>query len=195
MTILASREMPTFTSFADAEAVLRSKDMAMAFDDAAAPLVHDTLSTLERDRHFERRRLMNVIFRKQALEGYELIVLLASLGKHLNRVRFDQPDAPEPRVDLLRLAKNALAPVTAALAGLDGVESVEAAEKLRTIAELVRDGFSVRWTAPRDPADVMRLALEAMREYRQVFFVPSICLLYTSPSPRDLSTSRMPSSA
>jgi len=24
---------------------------------------------------------------------------------------------------------------------------------------------------------------------------PSICLLYTSPSPRDLSTSRMPSSA
>ena len=26
-------------------------------------------------------------------------------------------------------------------------------------------------------------------------FSPSVCLLYTSPSPRDLSTSRMPSSA
>ena len=27
------------------------------------------------------------------------------------------------------------------------------------------------------------------------FYVPEVCLLYTSPSPRDLSTSRMPSSA
>ena len=27
------------------------------------------------------------------------------------------------------------------------------------------------------------------------FIAPGICLLYTSPSPRDLSTSRMPSSA
>ena len=26
-------------------------------------------------------------------------------------------------------------------------------------------------------------------------YIPEICLLYTSPSPRDLSTSRMPSSA
>ena len=29
----------------------------------------------------------------------------------------------------------------------------------------------------------------------QVMFARSVCLLYTSPSPRDLSTSRMPSSA
>ena len=28
-----------------------------------------------------------------------------------------------------------------------------------------------------------------------MFSLPHICLLYTSPSPRDLSTSRMPSSA
>ena len=31
--------------------------------------------------------------------------------------------------------------------------------------------------------------------YRQTISQPYICLLYTSPSPRDLSTSRMPSSA
>ena len=29
----------------------------------------------------------------------------------------------------------------------------------------------------------------------KIMLVPNICLLYTSPSPRDLSTSRMPSSA
>ena len=31
--------------------------------------------------------------------------------------------------------------------------------------------------------------------FRNFYKVPEICLLYTSPSPRDLSTSRMPSSA
>ena len=31
--------------------------------------------------------------------------------------------------------------------------------------------------------------------FRSVLQMPSCCLLYTSPSPRDLSTSRMPSSA
>ena len=34
-----------------------------------------------------------------------------------------------------------------------------------------------------------------MTESSGVFTFPSTCLLYTSPSPRDLSTSRMPSSA
>ena len=33
------------------------------------------------------------------------------------------------------------------------------------------------------------------RTQRQDLLTSNICLLYTSPSPRDLSTSRMPSSA
>ena len=37
--------------------------------------------------------------------------------------------------------------------------------------------------------------LEGKPELREKPNYPSICLLYTSPSPRDLSTSRMPSSA
>ena len=36
---------------------------------------------------------------------------------------------------------------------------------------------------------------EIVRNGIGVFDVSHICLLYTSPSPRDLSTSRMPSSA
>ena len=39
-------------------------------------------------------------------------------------------------------------------------------------------------------------ALRAYREYAETLrLYPDTCLLYTSPSPRDLSTSRMPSSA
>ena len=36
---------------------------------------------------------------------------------------------------------------------------------------------------------------QTTEEYREELQNYSICLLYTSPSPRDLSTSRMPSSA
>ena len=32
-------------------------------------------------------------------------------------------------------------------------------------------------------------------KYLKIFIMDTLCLLYTSPSPRDLSTSRMPSSA
>ena len=34
-----------------------------------------------------------------------------------------------------------------------------------------------------------------MKAYKEYFGGYKVCLLYTSPSPRDLSTSRMPSSA
>ena len=38
-------------------------------------------------------------------------------------------------------------------------------------------------------------ALILVRAIRSLLRIPHTCLLYTSPSPRDLSTSRMPSSA
>ena len=43
----------------------------------------------------------------------------------------------------------------------------------------------------RDPRDATDVDLEAINNQYHY----TLCLLYTSPSPRDLSTSRMPSSA
>ena len=43
--------------------------------------------------------------------------------------------------------------------------------------------------------DSQEVRQETMRKRREGSYVPVACLLYTSPSPRDLSTSRMPSSA
>ena len=42
---------------------------------------------------------------------------------------------------------------------------------------------------------MIRKAIENEEEFRKEFLTWLICLLYTSTSPRDLSTSRMPSSA
>ena len=58
----------------------------------------------------------------------------------------------------------------------------------------------------RDPLTLVQLGLESKQFYliklnRETYNAPNLinilssCLLYTSPSPRDLSTSRMPSSA
>ena len=51
-----------------------------------------------------------------------------------------------------------------------------------------------------DLAEPLRGRFQALRDdwngdQVEHFFVFTYCLLYTSPSPRDLSTSRMPSSA
>ena len=60
------------------------------------------------------------------------------------------------------------------------------------------------WTKLTDPALKNGLPTERMgrigvavsdRDPRVVYAMVQVCLLYTSPSPRDLSTSRMPSSA
>ena len=46
-------------------------------------------------------------------------------------------------------------------------------------------------TVAPDPEDLRKQT----RELAAILFACGLCLLYTSPSPRDLSTSRMPSSA
>ena len=43
--------------------------------------------------------------------------------------------------------------------------------------------------------ETVRLVINEIKQYEDTFDLPTCCLLYTSPSPRDLSTSRMPSSA
>ena len=45
------------------------------------------------------------------------------------------------------------------------------------------------------PGRVVRFVMDEQLQRLQVADLLRLCLLYTSPSPRDLSTSRMPSSA
>ena len=62
-------------------------------------------------------------------------------------------------------------------------------DKKEQFARLVQEWQGKEIVFPQDMA-FTRFVTEQV-EYR----IPDTCLLYTSPSPRDLSTSRMPSSA
>ena len=95
-----------------------------------------------------------------------------------------------PRVveDYARAARNARD------AGFDGVE-VHAANSY-LINQFLSGSLNTRGDAWGGCVENrMRLLLEATRASVAAFGADRVCLLYTSPSPRDLSTSRMPSSA
>ena len=63
-------------------------------------------------------------------------------------------------------------------------------------AELLRQLRAYAKAEGRQIQSVLEEAVTKLLKDRQGYQMrPDVCLLYTSPSPRDLSTSRMPSSA
>ena len=89
---------------------------------------------------------------------------------------FDEPFADPSLVPTFFVSELARQEVTVAIAGDGGDEMFAGYEKYTT------DDIENTWRQ-RIPTPIRKGML------------PTFCLLYTSPSPRDLSTSRMPSSA
>ena len=65
--------------------------------------------------------------------------------------------------------------------------------EITTVISFLRDDPICKFSSLIDICGVDYPSRE--RRFDVVYHMLSICLLYTSPSPRDLSTSRMPSSA
>jgi len=71
---------------------------------------------------------------------------------------------------------------------------VRAAAAEETVAGLDGRAVAVAGDVSKE-ADVQRMVATAVERFGRLNVLYNNCLLYTSPSPRDLSTSRMPSSA
>ena len=73
---------------------------------------------------------------------------------------------------------------------------VESPAKAKTIEKFLGKDFKVE-SSFGHIADLpsKELGVDVDKNFAPKYVVSSDCLLYTSPSPRDLSTSRMPSSA
>ena len=78
---------------------------------------------------------------------------------------------------------------------LDGPESKDLSDFIQEILEenSAQDVIEIDIRGKSSIADYLLVA--SGRSNRHVSALADYCLLYTSPSPRDLSTSRMPSSA
>ena len=66
--------------------------------------------------------------------------------------------------------------------------------KIRMTVIIAGRPYSLKVEAEDEPV-ILRLTKEINDKVKQFQTTYKSCLLYTSPSPRDLSTSRMPSSA
>ena len=60
------------------------------------------------------------------------------------------------------------------------------------IKRLVNEAKEISFVVSQNEANALLAEYSFIQEFRPKY---NVCLLYTSPSPRDLSTSRMPSSA
>lgn len=173
MSAVAFDRLPTVTSFAEAALVLRNRDLMVGMSPEADPVMDHVLQRLHGDEHFDRRRMESVLFRKELLARYELESLLPALREELEKALRRNPGATEVPADLLITARTALTRQTAGLVGLDGVDGEDAANRLRVIAERLRDAAAVTWST-RDHAEVMRGAVQALEELRSDFYVPSL---------------------
>ena len=63
------------------------------------------------------------------------------------------------------------------------------------VCKFLEDNGIRCWIAPRNVSAGSNYATQIVSAIKKCSLLVLLCLLYTSPSPRDLSTSRMPSSA
>ena len=77
--------------------------------------------------------------------------------------------------------------------GLSSAQAQLEVAKIRQETELKR--IQAQRSAQAEQAELRRREIENERYRNRILESRNTCLLYTSPSPRDLSTSRMPSSA
>ena len=134
-------------------------------------ITRDSLMTLEAYSKFRKAHKHEVMAHRQLRSVH--------LGEHIN-LQFESETSIRYQIqEMLRIEK---------IFEEEGIE-----QEIEAYAPLMPDGSNWKATMLIEYPDVN----ERKRELARLIGVEdrTFCLLYTSPSPRDLSTSRMPSSA
>jgi cytochrome P450 len=167
--------MPWLTGFHDVVDVFRSRDFVQGGGgrrDSAPMIGHGLLSLAGRD-HFERRRIESVLFRRPALEHFELGVLAPALESALaSRARERGMDG-RVRAELFALLTEAFCPVSAAFLGIDGVDTSERRRRFLEYVDGMRPAGDIEWET-RDHREVLREGLSFKEEFTQEFYSPSL---------------------
>jgi cytochrome P450 len=173
MAALAAEPMPRermmwITDYCEAQDILRSASFASDLHNRHSyPIVGESILTLERDAHLQRRRTELPLFSRPAIERYEFEAVVPSI-----REAFAGAREGDLTLHLLRVMQTALLRVSAAVIGLDDVTRPDQAQHLRTIAERVGEAASAEWTTG-DVKEIVRQALEAKREFVAAFYGPA----------------------
>ena len=124
-------------------------------------------------------------------------ILSMSFSKRLSKIRKDKKMTQQVMADTIGIH-------VSQIKRYESGETQPSLEVLRKIALALNISADMLLfdEAEREPADDLKMRFEALDKFSdeekmiaKTLLDSLICLLYTSPSPRDLSTSRMPSSA
>ncbi|MGI9623940.1 MAG: cytochrome P450 [Acidimicrobiales bacterium] len=162
-----------FTTFAEVDEILRSKDFRQGSHQESQPFFGDSLLTIDHDRHFERRRLEAPLFRKAALEFYERDELLPLIDKALEEAADNRAGDGVVRADLCSLLRTMLARISAVTTGIDGVDTPERTDAFRTYVEQLGVGATVEWST-EDHDEVIARILAIRDDFQRDFYDASV---------------------
>ena len=162
-----------FVDFVSVDEILRSKDFRQGSHQESQPFFGDSLLTIDHDTHFERRRLQDPLFRKEALEYYEHKELLPLIGRALEECKETRNQSGEVRTDLCALVRTMLARISAVTTGIDGVDSQERTDAFRTYIEQLGTGATVEWST-ENHSEVISRILKIREGFVEEFYGPSV---------------------
>jgi hypothetical protein len=119
------------TGYDECREVLRSPGFRQASKQESAPLVGETVLTLDGDEHAARRRLLTPLFARAALRDNERDVLAPTVRRCLADLAAERDSDGLARCDLVRLSRTVFLQLAAATIGLDGVVDQASTDRLR----------------------------------------------------------------
>jgi cytochrome P450 len=111
------------------------------------------------------------MFSRAQLMEYELGIVVPSLREQFEAAFADQPG--EPRVDIMRIMRDALLRVTARIVGIDQLDTAADVDELRDLAEHFGEGSSAEW-AIDDREAVVAASVAAKDRFGARFFTPAL---------------------
>src|SRR4051812_43644420 len=129
-------------AFHDVDAVLKSKQFDAVQYGETAPLIGGTVLTLRGEEDINRRRLEQALFSRDALQRYELELLVPVISDCMRTLERGADGVV--RVDLVRLVRSMLLRISAAIVGLDEVADA-ADSRLEAALDGINVGVQSQW--------------------------------------------------
>ena len=164
--------MRWLTRLADVDEVFRSQDFEQGGGGRrdSGPFVAGSLLALSGDDHFDRRRILSALFRRQVVQSLQNDVFVPHFEMALRRC----PRGADGliRADLQVVIRAALRHVAAALVGIDGIGSPDAAQRYQACVDKMAIGVNLEWAA-RDHGALTQEILPFKQRFAAEFFEPS----------------------
>ena len=166
------------TGWADIAHVLRSKDFEPPSGedgfgvDFQTRVLGDSLVELRGDHHFERRRLVSILFRRGTLLGYEERPVRPAVAESIAALRATPDPDGVVRTDLLGFGHRVSLRLMTTLLGFDGIDTPEEVESFSQLFDAVDVGARAKYTT-LDPEEVVQAALAAQRQIMDAYFWPA----------------------